>query len=113
MEFDVGSHPGLDVYALILEIASRQIARHRNLFSNSTNDCGHRFIEREYISKCMEIPLSHLDKGRIIFLKLTSSLHTPTTLDKAYDDHVWDTITSRTDPIYSHHMHVTAVIPQV
>ncbi|KAL0439473.1 UNVERIFIED_CONTAM: hypothetical protein Slati_2430300 [Sesamum latifolium] len=42
-----------------------------------------------------------------------SSLPTPTALDKAYDDHVCDTITSRTDPRYSHRMHVTAMIPQV
>ncbi|KAL0373973.1 UNVERIFIED_CONTAM: hypothetical protein Sradi_3313000 [Sesamum radiatum] len=42
-----------------------------------------------------------------------SSLHTPTALDKAYDDHICDTITSRTDPTYSHRVHVTIVIPQV
>ncbi|KAL0427815.1 UNVERIFIED_CONTAM: hypothetical protein Slati_2956300 [Sesamum latifolium] len=42
-----------------------------------------------------------------------SSLHTSTTLDKVYDDHVCDTTTSRTDPRYSHLVHVTVVIPQV
>ncbi|KAL0451196.1 UNVERIFIED_CONTAM: hypothetical protein Slati_1097700 [Sesamum latifolium] len=43
----------------------------------------------------------------------SSSLHTPTILDKAYNDHIRDTVISRTDPRYSHHVHVTAVIPQV
>ncbi|KAL0402011.1 UNVERIFIED_CONTAM: hypothetical protein Slati_4231000 [Sesamum latifolium] len=42
-----------------------------------------------------------------------SSLHTPTTLDRAYDDHIRDTVTSRTNPRYSHRVHVTAMIPQV
>ncbi|KAL0462989.1 UNVERIFIED_CONTAM: hypothetical protein Slati_0186500, partial [Sesamum latifolium] len=31
----------------------------------------------------------------------------------AYDDHVKDTVTSRTNPRYSHRVHVTAMIPQV
>ncbi|KAL0439165.1 UNVERIFIED_CONTAM: hypothetical protein Slati_2399500 [Sesamum latifolium] len=43
----------------------------------------------------------------------SSWLHTPTALDQAYDDHVREMITSRTDSRYSHRVHVTAVIPQV
>ncbi|KAL0386355.1 UNVERIFIED_CONTAM: hypothetical protein Slati_4547800 [Sesamum latifolium] len=43
----------------------------------------------------------------------SSSLHTPTALDKAYNDHIRDTVISHTDPRYSHPVHVTAVIPQV
>ncbi|KAL0427628.1 UNVERIFIED_CONTAM: hypothetical protein Slati_2937600 [Sesamum latifolium] len=42
-----------------------------------------------------------------------SSLHTPTAPDKAYDDHIKDTVISSTNPGYSHRVHVTAVIPQV
>ncbi|KAL0439258.1 UNVERIFIED_CONTAM: hypothetical protein Slati_2408800 [Sesamum latifolium] len=42
-----------------------------------------------------------------------SSLHTLTTPDKAYDDHIRDTVISRTNPGYSYRVHVTAVIPQV
>ncbi|KAL0404263.1 UNVERIFIED_CONTAM: hypothetical protein Sradi_2067100 [Sesamum radiatum] len=41
------------------------------------------------------------------------SLQTPTALDKAYDDHIRDTVTSRTYPRYSHRVHETAMIPQV
>ncbi|KAL0445777.1 UNVERIFIED_CONTAM: hypothetical protein Slati_1705600 [Sesamum latifolium] len=42
-----------------------------------------------------------------------SSLHTLTAPDKAYDDHIRDPVISRTNPGYSHRVHVTAVIPQV
>ncbi|KAL0385865.1 UNVERIFIED_CONTAM: hypothetical protein Sradi_2980800 [Sesamum radiatum] len=42
-----------------------------------------------------------------------SSLYTPTALDRAYGDHTRDTITFRTNPRYSHRVHVTAMIPQV
>ncbi|KAL0406106.1 UNVERIFIED_CONTAM: hypothetical protein Slati_3924500 [Sesamum latifolium] len=42
-----------------------------------------------------------------------SSLLHPTAPDKAYDDHIRDTVISRTNPGYSHRVHVTAVIPQV
>ncbi|KAL0284364.1 UNVERIFIED_CONTAM: hypothetical protein Sradi_7200700 [Sesamum radiatum] len=40
-----------------------------------------------------------------------SLLHTPTALDKAYDDHIRDTVTSRTNPRYSYCVHVTGMIP--
>ncbi|KAL0405224.1 UNVERIFIED_CONTAM: hypothetical protein Slati_3836300 [Sesamum latifolium] len=42
-----------------------------------------------------------------------SLLHTPTAPDKAYDDHIKDTVISRTNPGYSHRVHVTVVIPQI
>ncbi|KAL0455970.1 UNVERIFIED_CONTAM: hypothetical protein Slati_0936200 [Sesamum latifolium] len=42
-----------------------------------------------------------------------SSLHTPTAPDKAYDDHIKDTVISRTNLGYNRRVHVTAVIPQV
>ncbi|KAL0428641.1 UNVERIFIED_CONTAM: hypothetical protein Slati_3038900 [Sesamum latifolium] len=41
------------------------------------------------------------------------SLYTPTAPDKAYDNHIKDTVISRTNPRYKHRVHVTAVIPQV
>ncbi|KAL0416540.1 UNVERIFIED_CONTAM: hypothetical protein Slati_3485900 [Sesamum latifolium] len=40
-------------------------------------------------------------------------LHTLTASDKAYDDNIRDTVISRTNPGYSHRVHVTAVIHQV
>ncbi|KAL0458367.1 UNVERIFIED_CONTAM: hypothetical protein Slati_0463900 [Sesamum latifolium] len=42
-----------------------------------------------------------------------SLLHILTAPDKAYDDHIRDTVISRTNPGYSHRVHVTFVIPQV
>ncbi|KAL0411071.1 UNVERIFIED_CONTAM: hypothetical protein Slati_3696800 [Sesamum latifolium] len=42
-----------------------------------------------------------------------SSLRTPTAPDKTYDDHMKDTVISRTNLGYSHRVHVTAMIPQV
>ncbi|KAL0319684.1 UNVERIFIED_CONTAM: hypothetical protein Sradi_5229900 [Sesamum radiatum] len=42
-----------------------------------------------------------------------STLHTSTAPDKAYDDHIKDTVISRTNPEYSYRVHVAAVIPQV
>ncbi|KAL0394501.1 UNVERIFIED_CONTAM: hypothetical protein Slati_4416300 [Sesamum latifolium] len=41
------------------------------------------------------------------------SLHTLTAPDKAYHDHIKDTVICRTNPGYNHRVHVTAVIPQV
>ncbi|KAL0416088.1 UNVERIFIED_CONTAM: hypothetical protein Slati_3440700 [Sesamum latifolium] len=41
-----------------------------------------------------------------------SSLHTLIALDKAYDDHIRDTV-SLSNPRYSHRVHMTAMIPQV
>ncbi|KAL0449256.1 UNVERIFIED_CONTAM: hypothetical protein Slati_1482000 [Sesamum latifolium] len=43
----------------------------------------------------------------------SSSLHTPTALDRACGEHIWDTVTSRPNPRYNHRVYVTTVIPQV
>ncbi|KAL0434837.1 UNVERIFIED_CONTAM: hypothetical protein Sradi_0191600 [Sesamum radiatum] len=42
----------------------------------------------------------------------SSLLHTPTALDKAYDDHIRDTVTSHTNPRHSHRVD-DCMIPQV
>ncbi|KAL0281838.1 UNVERIFIED_CONTAM: hypothetical protein Sradi_7282200 [Sesamum radiatum] len=53
------------------------------------------------------------DRGQILSWNPPSSLHTPTALDKAYDDHaLWHNHLSPY-PRYSLRMHVTAMIPQV
>ncbi|KAL0308870.1 UNVERIFIED_CONTAM: hypothetical protein Sradi_5829300 [Sesamum radiatum] len=53
------------------------------------------------------------DRGQILSWNPPSSLHTPTALDKAYDDHaLWHSHLSPY-PRYSLRMHVTAMIPQV
>ncbi|KAL0409608.1 UNVERIFIED_CONTAM: hypothetical protein Sradi_1895200 [Sesamum radiatum] len=59
------------------------------------------------------MPLSCNDRGRILFLELiVLATHSDCT-GKAYDDHIKDTVTSRTNSRYSHRVHVTAMIPQV
>ncbi|KAL0349830.1 UNVERIFIED_CONTAM: hypothetical protein Sradi_4132200 [Sesamum radiatum] len=53
------------------------------------------------------------DRGQILSWNPLSSLHTPTALDKAYDDHaLWHNHLSPY-PRYNLCMHVTAMIPQV
>ncbi|KAL0455234.1 UNVERIFIED_CONTAM: hypothetical protein Slati_0862600 [Sesamum latifolium] len=42
-----------------------------------------------------------------------SLLHTSTAPDKAYEDHIRDTVISRTNLGYNYRVHVTAMIPQV
>ncbi|KAL0387738.1 UNVERIFIED_CONTAM: hypothetical protein Sradi_2655600 [Sesamum radiatum] len=51
------------------------------------------------------------DRGQILSWNPPSSLHTPTALDKAYDD-IWHNHLSPY-PKYNLRMHVTAMIPQV
>ena len=46
MELDVGSHPGLGVYTQYLKSRHAKLLEQGTYFSYSTNDCGHRFIER-------------------------------------------------------------------
>ncbi|KAL0292372.1 UNVERIFIED_CONTAM: hypothetical protein Sangu_3254800 [Sesamum angustifolium] len=56
---------------------------------------------------------NNTDRGQILSWNLPSSLHTPTALDKAYDDHaLWHNHLSPY-PRYSLRMHVTAMISQV
>ncbi|KAL0329397.1 UNVERIFIED_CONTAM: hypothetical protein Sradi_4926400 [Sesamum radiatum] len=53
------------------------------------------------------------DRGQILSWNPPSLLHTPTALDKAYNEHVlWHSHLSPY-PRYSLHMHVTVMIPQV
>ncbi|KAL0297763.1 UNVERIFIED_CONTAM: hypothetical protein Sradi_6828400 [Sesamum radiatum] len=53
------------------------------------------------------------DRGQILSWNAPSSLHTPTALDKAYDDHAtWHNHFS-SYPRYNLRMHVTVMIPQV
>ncbi|KAL0387589.1 UNVERIFIED_CONTAM: hypothetical protein Sradi_2640700 [Sesamum radiatum] len=53
------------------------------------------------------------DRGQILSGNPPSLLHTPTALDKTYDDHaLWHNHLSPY-PRYSLRMHVTAMIPQV
>ncbi|KAL0437803.1 UNVERIFIED_CONTAM: hypothetical protein Sradi_0488200 [Sesamum radiatum] len=113
MELGVGSHPGPGSYAYylrpccaeLLDIGTSYPIRAMTVatvFSSTT----HLQVRRRY--RC------HVRTGDgSSSWNSPSSLHTPTALDKAYDDHIRDTIISRTNPRYSHRVHVTVMIPQV
>ncbi|KAK4382660.1 hypothetical protein Sango_2850500 [Sesamum angolense] len=53
------------------------------------------------------------DRGQILCLNPPSSLHIPTALDKAYNDHASRDSHHSPYPRYSLRMHVTVMIPQV
>ncbi|KAL0355693.1 UNVERIFIED_CONTAM: hypothetical protein Sradi_4016200 [Sesamum radiatum] len=113
MELGIGSHLGPDIYAYylrpcyaeLLDIGTSYPIRATTVATASPS-ITHVQAHRRYLCHIMTEDGSS-------FWNSSSSLHTPTTLDKAYDDHIWDTIISHTSPRYSHRVHVTAVIPQV
>ncbi|KAL0445463.1 UNVERIFIED_CONTAM: hypothetical protein Slati_2269000 [Sesamum latifolium] len=113
MELGVGSHPGPCVYAYylrpcyakLLDIGTSYPIRAMTV-ATASESVSHLQVHRRY--------LCHIMTGdKSSSWNSPSSLHTPTAPDKAYDDHVWETIISCINPRYSHSVHVTAVIPQV
>ncbi|KAL0303301.1 UNVERIFIED_CONTAM: putative AC transposase [Sesamum radiatum] len=108
-----GSHPGLDIYAYYLRPCYAELL-----------DIGTSYPIRATTVATASPSITHLQVYRrdlycvmtgdgSSFWNSPSSLHTLTAPDKAYDDHIRDTVTSRTNPRYSHPVHVTVVIPQV
>ncbi|KAL0355655.1 UNVERIFIED_CONTAM: hypothetical protein Sradi_4012400 [Sesamum radiatum] len=111
MELGVGSHPEPGVYAYYLRSC------YANLFDMGTSypirpmtvattsqSVTHLQVHRRYICHLMT-------RDGFFSSNSPSLLHTLTAIDKAYDDHIWDTIISCTDPRYSHRVYVTVVIP--
>ncbi|KAL0420375.1 UNVERIFIED_CONTAM: hypothetical protein Slati_3060400 [Sesamum latifolium] len=113
MELGVGSHPRSGIYAYylrpcyaeLLDIGTSYPIRATTVATVSHN-VTHLQVHRRYLCHVMTGDGSSSWNS-------SSSLHTLTALDKTFDDHVWDTIISHTNPRYSHRVHVTAVIPQV
>ncbi|KAL0409633.1 UNVERIFIED_CONTAM: hypothetical protein Sradi_1897700 [Sesamum radiatum] len=113
MELGVGSHPGPDIYAYyltpccaeLLDIGTSYPIRTTTVATASPSTT-HIQAHRRYLCHVMTGDGSS-------FWNSSSSIHTPTALDKAYDDHIRDTVTSRTNPRYSHRVHVTVMISQV
>ncbi|KAL0355423.1 UNVERIFIED_CONTAM: hypothetical protein Sradi_3989200 [Sesamum radiatum] len=113
MELGVGSHlrPGVYAYYLrpcyveLLDIGTSYPIRATTVATTS-HSVTHIQIHRRYLCLVMTGDESSSWNS-------PSSLHIPTALNKAYDDHIWDTIISNTNLRYSHRVHVTAVIPQV
>ncbi|KAL0445776.1 UNVERIFIED_CONTAM: hypothetical protein Slati_1705500 [Sesamum latifolium] len=113
MKLDVGSHPGPDIYAYylrpcyikLLDIGTSYPIPATTVAAASPS-ITHLQAHRRYLCHVMTRDGSSSWNS-------PSSLHTPTAPDKAYDDHIRNTVISRTNPGYSHRGHVTAVIPQV
>ncbi|KAL0437708.1 UNVERIFIED_CONTAM: hypothetical protein Sradi_0478700 [Sesamum radiatum] len=72
-----------------------------------------RLLESKPSQSALEISLSYTDRGQIFSWNLQSSLHTPTALDKAYNDHASRHSHRSPYPRYSLHMHATVMIPQI
>ncbi|KAL0439773.1 UNVERIFIED_CONTAM: hypothetical protein Slati_2460300 [Sesamum latifolium] len=113
MELGVGSYPGPDIYAYYLrpcyakslDIGTSYPIRAMTV-ATASQSVTHLQVHRRYLCHVM------IGDGSSSW-NSPSSLHTPTALDKTYDDYACDTITSRTGPRYNHRVYVTAMIPQV
>ncbi|KAL0454938.1 UNVERIFIED_CONTAM: hypothetical protein Slati_0833000 [Sesamum latifolium] len=113
MKLGVGSHPGPGIYAYYLRPCCAKLL-----------DIGTSYPIRAPTVATASPSTTYLkEHRRFLYHVMTgdgssswnspSSLHTPTAPDKIYDDHIRDTVISRTNSGYSHRVHLTAVIPQV
>ncbi|KAL0453863.1 UNVERIFIED_CONTAM: hypothetical protein Slati_1364400 [Sesamum latifolium] len=113
MELGVGSHSGSDIYAYylrpcyaeLLDIGTSYPIRATTVATASPSTT-HLQAHRRYLCHVMTGDGSS-------FWNSSSSLHTLTAPHKVYDDHIRDTVISRTNSGYSNRVHVTVVIPQV
>ncbi|KAL0405788.1 UNVERIFIED_CONTAM: hypothetical protein Slati_3892700 [Sesamum latifolium] len=98
MELGVGSHPGPDIYAHYLRLYCVELL-----------DVGTSYPIRAMTVATYSPSITHLQAHRRYLCHVMtedgssswnspSSLHTPTAPDKAYDDHIRDTVISRTNP---------------
>ncbi|KAL0420366.1 UNVERIFIED_CONTAM: hypothetical protein Slati_3059500 [Sesamum latifolium] len=102
MELSVDSHPGPSIYAYYFRPCYAELL-----------DIGTSYPIRATIMATAFPSTTHLQAHRRHCCHVVtgdgssswnspSSLHTPTAPDKAYDDHIKDTVTSRTNPGYSY-----------
>ncbi|KAL0406147.1 UNVERIFIED_CONTAM: hypothetical protein Slati_3928600 [Sesamum latifolium] len=113
MELGVSSHPGPGIYAYYLRPCYAELLDVGTFYpiwattvATASPSITHLQAHRRYLCHVMTGDGSSSWNS-------TSSLYTLTTPDKAYDNHIRDTIISHTNLRYSHRAHVTAVIPQV
>ncbi|KAL0367481.1 UNVERIFIED_CONTAM: hypothetical protein Sradi_3638200 [Sesamum radiatum] len=113
MKLGVGSHPRPDIHAYylrpycaeLLDIGTSDPIR-ATTAATTFPSTTHLLAHRRYCCHVMT------GDGSCSWNSPTS-LHTPTALNKAYDDQIRDTVTSRTNPRYSYHVYVTVMISQV
>ncbi|KAL0445880.1 UNVERIFIED_CONTAM: hypothetical protein Slati_1715900 [Sesamum latifolium] len=113
MELGVGSHLGPVIYAYYLRPCYAELLDIGTSYPIRTTTMATTFPGTTHLQAHRRY-LCHVMTGHgSSSWNSPSSLHTLTASDKAYDDHIKDTVISRTNPGYSHHVHVTVLIPQV
>ncbi|KAL0427302.1 UNVERIFIED_CONTAM: hypothetical protein Slati_2905000 [Sesamum latifolium] len=113
MKLGVDSHPGPGIYAYYLRPCCAELLDIGASYPIRTTTVATTFPSKTHLQAHRRY-LCHVMTGDgFSYWNSPSSLHTPTALDKAYDDHLKDTVISRTSTGYSHRVYVTAVIPQV
>ncbi|KAL0337722.1 UNVERIFIED_CONTAM: putative mitochondrial protein [Sesamum calycinum] len=107
----------LDIRSLAAQVESVTFSFVRRL-GNSVADflaciSPPRLLKSKASQGAWENTLSYTDKGQILSWNPPSSLHTPSALDKAYDDYTSRHSHRSLYPRYSLRMHVTVMISQV
>ncbi|KAL0455107.1 UNVERIFIED_CONTAM: hypothetical protein Slati_0849900 [Sesamum latifolium] len=112
MELDVGSHPRPVIYAYYLRLCCAELLDIGTSYPIRATTVATAFSSTTHLQAHRRYLCHVMPGGGSSSWNSPSSLHL-TAPDKAYDDHIRDTVISRTNPGYSHLVHVTAVIPQV
>ncbi|KAL0416562.1 UNVERIFIED_CONTAM: hypothetical protein Slati_3488100 [Sesamum latifolium] len=113
MELGVSSHPGPDIYAYYLRSSCAELLDIGTSYPIRATTVATTFPSTTHLQAHRRYLYHVMTGDESSSWNLPSSLHTLTAPDKAYDDHIRDTVISHTNLGYSHRVHVTAVIPQV
>ncbi|KAL0286977.1 UNVERIFIED_CONTAM: hypothetical protein Sradi_7134200 [Sesamum radiatum] len=113
MELGVGSHPGLGSYAYYLRPCCTELLDIGTSYPIRATTVATAFPSTTHLQVHRRYRCHVMTGDGFSSWNSPSSLHTSTALNKAYDDHIRDTVISRTNPRYSHRVHVTAMISQV
>ncbi|KAL0355585.1 UNVERIFIED_CONTAM: hypothetical protein Sradi_4005400 [Sesamum radiatum] len=113
MELGVGSHPRQGIYAYYLIPCYAELLDIGTSYPIRATTVATAFPSVTHLQVYKRSLCHVITRDEFSSWNSSSSLHTPTAPDKAYDDHIRDTVTSRTNSGYSHRVHVTVMIPQV
>ncbi|KAL0401781.1 UNVERIFIED_CONTAM: hypothetical protein Slati_4208000 [Sesamum latifolium] len=113
MELGVGSHPGPGIHAYYLRPCCTELLDIGTSYPIQATTVATAFPSTTHLQAHRRHCCHVMTVDGSSSWNSPSSLHTPTAPDKAYDDYIKDTVTSRTNPGYSRRVHVTAVILQV
>ncbi|KAL0361248.1 UNVERIFIED_CONTAM: hypothetical protein Sradi_3809300 [Sesamum radiatum] len=113
MELSVDSRPGLGSYAYYLRPCCTELLDIGTSYPIRATTVATAFSSTTHLQMHRRYRCHVITRDGSSSWNSSSSLHTPSALDKAYDDHIRNIITSRTNPRYIHRENVTAMIPQV